>query len=165
MYKGSAPRRLTQPATLTQGKTQLKNVKGVEIRGPRFGATSDLIMLRATCAELIGLCCAVCLLAMPRSGRQYGVIPPPHMTEKGQSSVESKLKILAVYTRTYRHLVPDTFRMLPGKCMFEREHSAVRHSTAPQGKKHGIARRRTTLRCAAELIAGQSCAGSSFFVI
>ena len=66
--------RLALPATLAQGRIQLK-VKGAERRGPPFGATSDLIPPRATCAELIALCCAMCLLEMSRSDRQHtGVI-------------------------------------------------------------------------------------------
>ena len=63
--------RLTPSATFAKGRTQSK-MKEVERRGPSLGATSDLIMPRATCAELIALCCAVCLLSMSRSDRQYG---------------------------------------------------------------------------------------------
>ena len=52
-------------------------MNGAERRGPRFGATtrSDLMLPRAAGAELIALCCVVCLLAMSRSDRQHtGVI-------------------------------------------------------------------------------------------
>ena len=67
-----APRRgrLTPPATLAQGKFQL-NMKGAERGGPRIYATSDLIMPRGTCAELIALSVLCCMLAMSRSDRQY----------------------------------------------------------------------------------------------
>ena len=51
--------RLTPPATLAQGRMQLKHVKGAERRVPWFGANIELTMPRAACAELIALCCAV----------------------------------------------------------------------------------------------------------
>ena len=63
--------RLTPPAMLALGKAQ-QNVNGAEKKGPWFNASSDLIMPGATCAELIALCCAVRLLAVSRSDRQYG---------------------------------------------------------------------------------------------
>ena len=59
------------PAALAQGRIQ-QTVKGVERRGQGSRASSDLIMPRATCAELIALCCVVCLLAVSRSDREYG---------------------------------------------------------------------------------------------
>ena len=64
-YKGSALR-----AAVAQGRFQQINGKGAERRGPRFSATSDLIMPRATCAELIDLSVLCCMLAMSRSDRQ-----------------------------------------------------------------------------------------------
>ena len=58
-------------ARLPRARKNTTNGKWAERRGPWLGATSDLIMPRATCAELMALCCAVCLLAMARSDRQY----------------------------------------------------------------------------------------------
>ena len=79
-YKGSAPRAAdaARYARARQGRMQLKTdyVKGAEIRGPRLGANSDLIMPRAACAEQIALLCSavLCVLLLPvlRSDRQYG---------------------------------------------------------------------------------------------
>ena len=68
-YKGSAPR--ADAARYARArKNATKTCKGSR-RGPWFGANSDLIMPRAACAEQIALCCAVCLLAVSRSDRQY----------------------------------------------------------------------------------------------
>ena len=63
-HKGSAPP-AADAARYSRAKknTTTVNVKGAG-RSPLFGATSDLIVSKATCAELIALCCAVCLLAM-----------------------------------------------------------------------------------------------------
>ena len=47
-------------------------MKGAETRGPGFGAPSDLIMPRATWAELIAMSCVLCLPVKPCSDRQYG---------------------------------------------------------------------------------------------
>ena len=54
----------------------------------------------------------------------------------------------------HRYLVPgiwhQVLRIIPGiVCVFERKHSAGRHSTAPQGKaRHGTASYRAALRAA-----------------
>ena len=61
--------RLTPPATLAQGRFQLTIVKAAERRGPRFSATSYLILPRDTCAELIAMYVLCCLLAMSRLDR------------------------------------------------------------------------------------------------
>ena len=61
--------RLTPSATLAQERFQL-NVKGAERRGPGYSATSDSIIPRAACAELIAMSVLCCLLAMSRSDRQ-----------------------------------------------------------------------------------------------
>ena len=69
-YKGSAPRAADAARYARARKIQLIYVKGAERRGPRFSATCDLIMPRATCAELIALSVLCCMLAMSRSDRQ-----------------------------------------------------------------------------------------------
>ena len=100
--------RLTPPATLAQGRMQLKHVKGAERRGPSFVANGESIMPRAACAELIALCCAVCLLAVSHSNRQYGcnfrggknMVIKRDQLNKNQENEYT--------TRTYRHLVPGT---------------------------------------------------------
>ena len=69
MCKDFAPRAAARHARAR--KIQL-NVKGVEITGPYFGATSNFAMPRPTCAKLIALSVLCCLLAMARSDRQYG---------------------------------------------------------------------------------------------
>ena len=51
--------RLMRSVTLAQGRIQ-QNVKGAERRGPWFGATSDLIMPRTTCAEVVLPCALLC---------------------------------------------------------------------------------------------------------
>ena len=55
---------------VAQGRFQL-NMKGAERGGPRISATSDLIMPKGTCAELIALSVLCCMLAMSRFDRQY----------------------------------------------------------------------------------------------
>ena len=61
-------RRLTPPYIRARNNTT--KCQGGR-RGPWLGATSDQIMPIAACAELAALCCAVCLLAMSLSDRQY----------------------------------------------------------------------------------------------
>ena len=79
-------------------------------KGPRFDATSGLIMPRANCAEMIALCCAVCLLAMSRSDRQYGCIlrkqKKKHKDNREKTIKRRKQK--EEYTRTYPYLVRGT---------------------------------------------------------
>ena len=116
-------RSVTPSATLAKGRKQL-NVKGAERRGPRFGATNDLILPRATCAELVALCCAVCLLEMPRSDRQdTGAI-----CEESEPREDNHVKKEKRRVRTYIPVPTshDTWYC----CMFERKHSEARHSTA-----------------------------------
>ena len=73
-YKGFAPRAADAARYAGARKNTTKCEAGVKIRGPWFGAASDMMTPRATGAELIALwcCAAVCLLAMSRSDRQYG---------------------------------------------------------------------------------------------
>ena len=71
MYKGSVPRAAAAPR-YARARNNTTHCEGGGKRRPCFRAASDLIMPRATCAELIPLCCAVCLLAMPHSDRQHG---------------------------------------------------------------------------------------------
>ena len=75
--------RLTPPATLVQGRIQL-SVKGEQRRGQSFGATTDLIMPTATCAELMTPCCVVCLMATSRSDKEYGC----HLRKKNMKRTE-----------------------------------------------------------------------------
>ena len=130
--------RLTPPATLAQGRTQLY-VKGAEIKKPWFRATSDLIMPRATCEELIALCFVVCLLEMPRSDRQYGC----NLQKKTKKRTEREDTSTKKAKRRVRTYIP-----VPGTsndtwcCVFERKHSAEQQSTAPQGR-HDTAWHRT----------------------
>ena len=71
-YKRSAPRAADTARYACARKISTKCEGGREKR-PMISATSDLIMSRATCAELIGLPVLCCLLAMSRSDRQkYG---------------------------------------------------------------------------------------------
>ena len=67
-YKGSSPR--AADAARYARARKITTVKGAERRGPLLSATSDLIMPRATCAEMIALSVLCCMLAMSRSDRQ-----------------------------------------------------------------------------------------------
>ena len=71
LYKGSAPR-AADATRYARARKNTAKCEGGTKKDPWFGAASDLIMPRANCAELIALCCAVCVLGMSRSDRQYG---------------------------------------------------------------------------------------------
>ena len=152
------------PGSLAQGRIQL-NEKEAEWGGPWFGATSDLIMPRATCADLITLCCAVALVgAATFWSAVFGCNLRNKIvkrTERGQTNEASKKK---ANRRVHTYIHTGTcclVRALRNTCycyiMFERKHNAARHSATPQGK----VRHRTARCCAAELyqVAGLSWAG------
>ena len=150
--------RLMPAATLAQGLIQ-----GAERRGQWSGASSDLIMPTATCAELIDLCCAVCLLATSRSDPQHGFNLRKKNLKRTQREDNQLRKQKGEYTRTYRYLV---LRMIRG--ILRSKESTAQCGTAPHRRaRHGTARHRMAQRCAllsyswAEL----SWAGSAFFVI
>ena len=144
IYTRAPPRgRLMPPATLAQGGMQLKQVKGAERRGPRFGANSEFVMPRAVCAELIALCCAVCLLAVSRSDRQCWC---NLRGGRNRGTERDRLKKKQKYeytTRTYRYLV---LRFIPVTAVCSKE-STTQHDTAPQRRARcGTAPHRTALR-------------------
>ena len=70
--KGPAPRVFEAAAYAVARKDTTKSEWGQEEEAHDFGATGDLIMPRATRAELFARCCAVCLLVMSRSGCSAG---------------------------------------------------------------------------------------------
>ena len=106
-------------------------------------------MPRATCAELIGLCCAVCLLVMPPSDQQYGCnLRKTNLIERRQEVNESENTCsLYTYMRTGTcgtwYFSHDTWYYCIGK---KAQRSTAQHSTAGQKPRD-----RTALRCAAEL--------------
>ena len=130
--KGSAPR-----AADAVRYARARNIAKCEMgkkKIPMIGANSDLIMPRGTRAELFVLCyCAVRLLAMPLSHRQYGC----NLRNKKHDREDNQmLSITDEYTRTYRYLVPGVF-MIPGTAVSSKESTAHRgtatHRTAPHG--------------------------------
>ena len=71
-FIGSAPR-AADAARFARAWKKSTKCEGGRKKRPMVGATSDLIMPRATCAELIALSVLCCMLAMSRSDRQkYG---------------------------------------------------------------------------------------------
>ena len=125
-HKGSSQQVADATRTLAQGKIQL-NVKGAERRGRRFGSTSDWIMSRATCAELIALCCAVCLLAMSGSDWQCTGVTCEEKnvrTERRQSN-ESNQSSTHVHTGTWYTVL----RMTPASV--HSQESTTKHGTTP----------------------------------
>ena len=68
-----------------------------------------MIVQKATCAELVTLCCAVCLLAISRSDRQYGCnLRNNKKHEEDQErkiNEENKKMSTQQHTRTYRYII------------------------------------------------------------
>ena len=109
-------------------------------------------------AELIALCCAVCLLAMSRSNLQYGCNFQEKKKEDRERTIKGTKPTKYEYTRTYIP-VSTGYRMIPGTTDACSKESTVQHGTTPQGKaRHSTAPHGAALRCAALLnyIAGLS---------
>ena len=125
---------------VAQGRTQL-NDKVAEGRNPMFGATGALITPRAGCAALFALCCAVCVLAMSRSDRQYGCnLRKKKMSRTERGQIKEKKD---EYTRTtYRYLVLHMIPSLVLLCVRKKaERSTAQHRIAGRGTApHGTAR-------------------------
>ena len=106
-YEGSAPR-AADTARYPRARKVQHNVKGAKRRGPSFGATSNLRMPRATCAELVALRCATCLLAMSRSDRHSTDVVRNKTEEDRERTVSEKSNKTSTqrqYTRTYRYII------------------------------------------------------------
>ena len=74
-------------------------------------SSSDLILPRAACAELIALCCAVCLLAMTRPDRQYGC----NLRENKRRIEREDNPIMKAKRRVNTYIpVGAWYRMIPG---------------------------------------------------
>ena len=111
--------RLTPPPTLAQGIFQL-NAKGAKRRGPRFSATSDDIMPRATlCRADCPLCAVqcVCWRCHVLIG-STGVICEQKFAKRTEMEVKinDESKQTSTHThRLYRHLPPGTS---PNTCWY-----------------------------------------------
>ena len=135
---------------------QLIHVNGAGRTGPLlFGANSEVtITPRCPCAELIALCCAVCLL-MSRSERQYVSIYGVGGARGPREDNQAKKATRQVHN-TYIILVPVSYLvlLLLLLLLLYVQKNAQRRTTQHR-KTKGRARHRTALRCAAELyIAG-----------
>ena len=97
-------------------------------------------MPRAACAELIALCCAVCLLEVPRSiGRKNAIL-----RGGGNMGTESD-QMKGKQMEEYKICIPGTAVL----GMLEKKHSTARHSTSAQGKaRHRATPHDTARRCA-----------------
>ena len=60
-----------------------------------------VMMPRATCAKLIALCCAVCLLAMSRSNRQYAIYDKKKNMRTETINEESEKTSTQQYTKYF----------------------------------------------------------------
>ena len=143
-HKGSALR-AAHAALYTRARKNTTKCKGGRKNRPKIRCNQRLIMPRATCAELIALCCAVCLLAMSHSDRQSGC----KLQEKKRrgprgSTINEERKTTS--TRTYRYQVPGTSHDT-WYCVQKKAHrNTAQHRTVGQGTApHGTARHRTAL--------------------
>ena len=110
MYKSSAPRAADAARYARARKiSTTKCVGGRKKRPMILSVTSDLIMARAACAELIALFLLCCMLAMSRSDRQrwYGCnLRRKNRREDRDGEQNQHRKINKTSTHTYqRYLV------------------------------------------------------------
>ena len=152
MYSNNCNTRapLQPPASLAQGRMQLIHVKGVERGGPRFGATSELIMPTAVCACLVALLLWCALSVLCACWGYHVLIDSTGVVCGGggygdREDDQLKKAIIPVHN-AYIPVPGTSIHTWYCCCMFERKHSVARHSTAPQAR-HATARHCAAPRC------------------
>ena len=143
---GSAPQAADAVRHARARKNTNKTCKGTERRGPWCGANSKLMMPRAARAVLIALCCAVCLLAVSRSDRQYGcnlrgggAWGPREINWRKSKNTGTQHVDTGTWVRYF--VSYQVFHFIPDTAVCSRERTA-QNDTAPHCKvRHGTARR------------------------